>query len=102
VFVKSLAGDVLSLDCSPDDSLLHFKRQIAAAAATQLGLDWPVCQQQLLRMSNAEKDDASGDDGKLEDAVVLRDDSDAKSLHILCIGDDDVLVLLIEDQVRFT
>jgi hypothetical protein len=92
---------VLSLDCSREDSLLNLKRQITAAASTQLGLDWPVSQQQLLRMANAERDDVSEGDGKLEDAVVLRDDSDAKSLQSLDIGDGDVLALLIENQVRF-
>jgi hypothetical protein len=100
VFVKSLAGDVLSLNCSADDSLLQLKRQIAAAAATQLGLDWPVSQQQLIRMPNAESDGASGvavavgDDGN---DGVFRGDLDSNSLQSLYIGDGDVLALLIEE-----
>jgi hypothetical protein len=109
VLVKSLAGDVLSLDCSADDSLLQLKRKIAAAAATQLGLDWPVCQQQLLRMPNAESDGASGvvvgDDGKQNDesdGVFRGDLLDGNSLQSLHVGDGDVLVLLIEEQVRKT
>jgi hypothetical protein len=103
VFVKCLAGDSLSVECSLDDSLLQLKRQIAAAAATQLGLDWPVHMQQLIRMSNAaERDGEIGDDVKKDDmdGGVLRSDSDDKSLNSLRIGDGDVLALLIEEQVR--
>jgi hypothetical protein len=109
VLVKSLAGDVLSLDCSPDDTLLHLKRQIAAAAATQLGLEWPACLQQLFRLSNCSdqvEDGASVNaaeddlDVKQDDDGVFRGDSDSKSLQSLRIGHGDMLGLLFEEQVR--
>jgi hypothetical protein len=105
VFIKSLAGDIISLDCSPDDSLLHLKRQITAAAATQLGLDWPVFMQKLLPLSNVGSVEIGGgdrDDRKQDDTIgssLSQADADKHSLQNLHIGDGDVLALLIEDQV---
>jgi hypothetical protein len=100
VLVKSLAGDVLSLDCSPDDSLLHLKRQIAAAAATQLGLDWPVSMQKLFPIPNTGNDD-SGEE-KQDDHGVFLAVQHADSLQSLNIRNGDVLAVLIEEHVRLS
>lgn len=98
--VKSLAGDLLSLNCSPDDSLLDLKRQIAAAAASWLGLDWPVAQQKLMVMSDSASDESGGGDLEQADDGFLMLQDDAMSLQSQRIRDGDVLAVLIEDQVR--
>jgi len=100
IMVKSLAGDLLSLNCSPDDSLLDLKRQIAAAAASWLGLDWPVAQQKLMVMSDSASDESGGGDLEQADDGFLMLQDDAMSLQSQRIRDGDVLAVLIEDQVR--
>ena len=100
--IKSLAGDLLSVVCSPTDSLLDLKRTIAVAAASQLGQHWPEHQQRLISLSIDDDDveDGSGSGsavgGGLDEASWQ---DDTMSLHGLGIGDGDMLAMLIEDQV---
>ena len=85
---------MLSVACSPTDSLLDLKRQIGLAAASQLGVDWPAAQQRLMPMSEHDDDDGFDDD---DDTKCWADDSIL--MQDLRIVDGDVLAMLIQDQV---
>ena len=85
ITVKNLAGDLVSVECSPLDTLPHLKRQIAAAAASELGQDWPEACQKF--MSFADDDDEKS----------LQ--NEAMSLLGLNIRDGDVLAVFIDDKV---
>jgi hypothetical protein len=123
ITIKTLAGDIISLDnCSPNDSLLDLKRKITSAAAVRLGLDWPVAQQKIIRLNavcnlhdDSESDVLALADGATESgatcstsidsesesqssvSVVLR--AENMSLQSLGVRDGDVMVVFMEDNL---
>jgi hypothetical protein len=99
VLTKSLAGDVVSVECSPHDSLLQLKHMLCAEAASQHGLNWPAHMQQLFRCQNIARDDDHDDSVHRADEMHDLSCFDDQTLLSLNIRDGELLAVLIEDAV---
>lgn len=102
--IKTLGGDLLSVDCLLNDSLLGLKRKIYLTAASQLGVYWPEERLRLMSLSNL-VDEVDASDSSINDHCGDLDETswtdDSMSLQGLRLRDGDVLAVLIEDRVRF-
>lgn len=85
IWIKSMAGQTLSVECAADETIAALKNKLEEVAAQQLENDWPAGRQRLIHLCNP----ATEDSCELADELTLMENG---------VGRDDVLHVVIEEQ----